>query len=96
MSLHRLGARITRLEAQAQGTDVSLGQGLSGVLAYARAHHIEAVPIKDRTDAELGAQIAELTAQVASGALGLTPLLLEALEKERARRQAALAQEPSA
>jgi hypothetical protein len=66
------------------------------LLAYARAHPIEAVPIKDRTDTELGAQIADLTAQSAAGARGFTPLLLEALEKERARRQAALAQEPSA
>ena len=96
MSLHRLGARITRLEAQAQGTDVSLGQGLSGLLVYARAHHIAAVPLPDRTAAELVAQIADLTAQVAAGARGCPPLLLEALEKERARRQTALAPEPSA
>ena len=88
MSLSRLGARITRLEAHAQGIDVSLGQGLSGVLAYARAHHIEAVPIKDRTDAELAAQIADLTAQVAAGARGYTGLLLEALEAARAQRPA--------
>ena len=91
MSLHRLGARLTRLEAQAQGTDASCGPGLSGVLAYARAHHSEAVPIADRTDAELAAQIADLTAQVATGARGCTPLLLEALEKERAQWQAAVA-----
>ena len=83
MSLSRLGARITRLEAQAQGRDASLGQGLSGVLADARAHGI--VPLPTRTDAELDVAIANLTAQVAAGARGYTGLLLAALEAARAQ-----------
>ena len=86
ISLSRLGARITRLEAQAQGTDASLGQGLAALLAYAERHP----PTKD-PDAALEDLVADLTAQVAAGARGCTPLLLEALEKERARRQAAVA-----
>jgi hypothetical protein len=94
--LSRLDARLRRLEQQGQGTDAALGQGLSGLLAYARAHHIVAVPLALRTDTELGAEIEDLTAQVATGARGCTPLLLEALEKERARRQAACTREPQA
>ena len=58
--LSRLEARLQRLEQQRQGTDTALAQGLSGLLAYARAHHSEAVPIADLTDAELDAKITAL------------------------------------
>jgi hypothetical protein len=89
--LSRLKARLQRLEQQRQGTDTALAQGLSGLLAYARAHHIEAVPIADLTAAELDAKIAAL-----AGTCGLALLLREALEEERTRRQGAQDKEPSA
>ena len=87
--LSRLEARLQRLEQQRQGTDTALAQGLSGLLAYARAHHSEAVPIADLTDAELDAKITALT-----GARGLSLLLRETLEEERTRRQGARARRP--
>ena len=93
--LRSLHARLRRLE-QARSIDDIPGEGLAALLAYAERHHLRPAPITDRTDAELAAQIAALTAQVAAGVRGCTPLLLEALEKDHARRQAALAQEPSA
>ena len=89
--LSRLEARLRRLEQQRQGTDTALAQGLSGLLAYARAHHSEAVPIADLTDAELDAKITAL-----AGTRGLSLLLKEALEEERTRRQGAQGKEPSA
>jgi hypothetical protein len=89
--LSRLTARLRRLEAQAQITDDLPGPGLSGLLAYARAHHIEAVPIADLTDAELDAKITAL-----AGTRGLSLLLREALEEERIRRQRAPGKEPLA
>jgi len=61
------------------------------MLAYARAHHIEAVPLADLTDAELDAKITAL-----AGARGLSLLLREALEEERTRRQGAQGKEPAA
>jgi hypothetical protein len=87
----RLEARLQRLEQQRQGTATALAQGLSGLLAYARAHHIEAVPLTDLTDAELDAKITAL-----AGTCGLSLLLREALEEERTRRQGAPGKEPSA
>ena len=89
--LSRLEARLRRLEQQRQGTDTALAQGLSGLLAYARAHHSEAVPIADLTDAELDAKITAL-----AGTRGLSLLLREALEEERTRRQGAQGKAPSA
>jgi hypothetical protein len=62
----RLDARLRRLEHQGQGTDTALAQGISGLLAYARTHHIAAVPIADLTDAELDAKITSLAAPVGS------------------------------
>jgi hypothetical protein len=87
--LSRLDARLRRLEQQRQGTDTALAQGLSGLLAYARAHHIEAVPIADLPDAELVAKITAL-----AGVRGLSLLLKEALEEERIWRQGAQGKEP--
>ena len=84
----RLDARLRRLEQQRQGTDTAVAQGLSGLLAYARAQHIAAVPIADLTDAELDAKITALT-----GSHGLSLLLRQALAEERTRRQG---QEPPA
>jgi hypothetical protein len=55
--LSRLEARLQRLEQQRQGTNTALAQGLSGLRVYARAHHSEAVPIADLTDADLVAKI---------------------------------------
>ena len=89
--LSRLEARLQRLEQQRQGTDTALAPGLSGLLAYARAHYIEAVPIADLTDAELDAKIAPLT-----GPRGLSRLLRETLEEERTRRQGAQGKAPPA
>ena len=66
--LSRLEARLRRLEQQRQEPDTALAQGLSGLLAYARAHHSEAVPIADLTDAELDAKITAL-----AGTRALTP-----------------------
>jgi hypothetical protein len=51
------------------------------LLASARAHHSEAVPIADLTAAELDAKITAL-----AGSRGLSRLLKEALEEERTRR----------
>ena len=82
--LSRLEARLQRLEQQRQGTDTALAPGLSGLLAYARAHHSKAVPIADLTDDELVAKMTALT-----GTRGLSLLLREALEEERTRRQGA-------
>jgi hypothetical protein len=85
----RLEARLQRLEQQRQGTDTALAQGLSSLLTYARAHHMEAVPLADLTDAELDAKITAL-----AGTRGLSLLLREALEEERIRRQGAQEKEP--
>ena len=87
--LSRLEARLQRLEQQRQGTDTALTQGLSGLLASARAHHSEAVPIADLTAAELDAKITAL-----AGTCGLSLLLRQALEEERTRRQGAQARHP--
>ena len=87
--LSRLEARLQRLEQQRQRTDTALAPGLSGLLAYARAQHSEAVPIADLTDAELDAKITALT-----GTRGLSLLLRETLEEERTRRQGAQGKEP--
>ena len=89
--LSRLEARLQRLEQQRQGTDTALAQGLSGLLAYASAHHIDAVPLADLTDAELDAKITAL-----SDTRGLSRLLKEALEEERTRRQGAQGKAPPA
>jgi hypothetical protein len=89
--LSRLEARVQRLEQQRQGTDTALAQGLSGLLAYARAHHSEAVPIADLTAAELDAKITAL-----AGTCGLSLLLRQALEEERTRRQGAQGKAPPA
>ena len=85
----RLEARLQRLEQQRPGTDTALAQGLSSLLTYARAHHMEAVPLADLTDAELDAKITAL-----AGTRGLSLLLREALEEERIRRQGAQEKEP--
>ena len=90
-TLSRLEARLQRREQQRQGTDTALAQGLSGLLAYARAHHIEPVPLADLTEAELDGKITTL-----AGTCGLSFLLREALEEERARRQVAQGKEPPA
>jgi hypothetical protein len=87
--LSRLDARLRRLEQQVRGTDTALAQGLSGLLAYARTHHSEAVPITDLTDIELDAKITAL-----AGTCGLSFLLRQALEEERTRRQGAQARHP--
>jgi hypothetical protein len=87
----RLDARLRRLEHQGQGTDTALAQGISGLLAYARAHHSEAVPLADLTDAELDAKITAL-----AGSRGLSLLLRETLEEERTRRQGAQGKAPPA
>jgi hypothetical protein len=87
----RLDVRLRRLEQQVRGTDTALAQGLSGMLAYARAHHIEAVPLTDLTDAELDAKMTAL-----AGARGLSLLLRQALEEERTRRQGAQGKAPPA
>ena len=87
----RLKARLQRLEQQRQGTDTALAQGLSGLLAYARAHHSEAVPIAALTDAELDAKITAL-----AGTHGLSLLLREALHRERTRQQLAQGKAPPA
>jgi hypothetical protein len=89
--LSRLEARLQRLEQQRQGTDTALAQGLSGLLAYARVHHSEAVPIAAFTDTELDAKITAL-----AGSRGLSRLLKEALEEERTRRQGAQDKAPPA
>ena len=89
--LRSLATRLRCLEARTQDIEEAFGQGLSGLLAYVERHHLRPTPIKDLTHAELEAQIADLKAKVAAGARGLTPLLLEALEQEQARRQVALA-----
>jgi hypothetical protein len=89
--LSRLEARLQRLEQQLQGTDTALAQGLSGLLACARTHHSEAVPIADLTAAELDAKITALT-----GTCGLSRLLRQALEEERTRRQGAQGKAPPA
>jgi hypothetical protein len=89
--LSRLDARLRRLEQQRQGTDTALAPGLSGLLAYARAQHMEAVPMADLADAELDATITAL-----AGARGLSLLLREALEEERTRRQGAQGKAPPA
>ena len=89
--LSRLEARLQRLEQQRQGTDTALAPGLSGLLAYARAHHIEAVPLADLTDAELDVKITAL-----AGSSGLSLLLREILEEERTRRQGAQGKAPPA
>jgi hypothetical protein len=88
--LSRLEARLRRLEQQVQGTDTALAQGLSGLLAYARAQHIEAVPLASLPDAELDAKIAAL-----AGHRGLALLWLECLEEERAQRQACTQEPPT-
>ena len=85
----RLDTRLRRLE-QARTLDAIPGGGLA-VLLQCRDRSPQPVPIPARTDAELGAEIVDLTAQVAAGARGFTPLLLEALEEERTQRQAAVA-----
>jgi hypothetical protein len=85
----RLEARLRRLEQQRPGTDTVLAPGLSGLLAYARAHHIAAVPMADLTDAELDAKMTAL-----AGTRGLSLLLKEALEEERTRRQGAQGRSP--
>ena len=64
--LSHLEARLQRLEQQRQEPDTALEQGLSGLLAYARAQHIEAVPIADLTEAELDAKITALAGPVGS------------------------------
>jgi len=87
--LSRLEARLQRLEQQRQGTDTPRAQGLSGLLASARAPHSEAVPITDLTDAELDAKITAL-----AGTRGLALLLREALQWERTRRQGAQSKQP--
>ena len=89
--LSRLEARLQRLEQQRQEPDTALAQGLSGLLAYARIHHSEAVPIADLTDIELDAKITAL-----AGTRGLSLLLRQALEEERTRRQVAQSREPPA
>ena len=89
--LSRLEVRLQRLEQQRQGTDRALAQGLSGLLAYARAQHSEAVPMADLADAELDAKITAL-----AGSHGLSRLLKEALEEERTRRQGAQGKESPA
>jgi hypothetical protein len=60
------------------------------LLAYARAQHIEAVPIADLTDTELDAKITAL-----ADTCGLSLLLRQALEEERTRRQGAQGKEPA-
>jgi hypothetical protein len=87
----RLEARLRRLEQQRPGTDTILAQGLSGLLAYARAHHIAAVPIADLTDAELDAKMTALP-----GTRGLSLLLREALQRERTQCQVAQGKQPPA
>ena len=89
--LSRLEARLQRLEQQRQGTDAALAQGLSSLLAYARAHHSEAVPVADLTDTELNAKI---TALASNSELSL--LLREVLQRERTRRRVAQGKEPTA
>jgi hypothetical protein len=89
--LSRLEARLQRLEQQVRGTDTALAQGLSGLLAYARAQHIEAVPMADLADTELDAKITAL-----AGTRGFSLLLREALKEERTRRQGAQGKEPPA
>jgi hypothetical protein len=87
----RLEARLQRLKQQRQEPDTALAQGLSGLLAYARIHHSEAVPIADLTAAELDAKMTALT-----GTRGLSLLLREILEEERTRRQGAQGTAPPA
>src|SRR4029453_9881548 len=89
--LSRLEVRLQRLEQQRQGTDTALAQGLSGLLAYARAQHSAAVPMADLAAAELDATITAM-----AGTRGLSRLLKEALEEERTRRQGAKGKEPLA
>jgi hypothetical protein len=89
--LSRLEARLQRLEQQRQEPDTALAQGLSGLLAYARAQHIEAVPMADLADAELDAKITAL-----ASSRGLSRLLRQALEEERTRRQGAQGKAPPA
>ena len=93
--LRRLASRLRRLE-QARTLDELPGEGLAAILAYAERHHLRPTPITNCTDAELDTRIEALNAHMAAGARGGAPLLLEALEQERARRQAALAQESPA
>jgi hypothetical protein len=77
---------MARLKAQTQGTDAALGQGLSGLLNYARRHNIASdyVPLATLTDAELDAKITALP-----GTRGLSLLLREALQRERTQCQVA-------
>ena len=89
----RFAARLRRLEAQTQGTDDLPGSGLAALLVYVERHHLRPPPITDLTDAKLAAKIVNLTVQVAAGARGFMPLLLESLQEERARRLTTLAQE---
>src|SRR4030095_14491940 len=89
--LSRLEARLRRLEQQVQGTDTALAQGLSGLLAYARAHHSEAVPIAELTAPERDAKITAL-----SDTRGLSLRLRQVLEEERRRRWVATGKEPPA
>jgi hypothetical protein len=89
--LARLEARLQRLEQQRQGTDTALAQGLSSLLAYARARHMEAAPLASLPDAELDTKMTAL-----AGPRGLSLLLREALEEERTRRQGAQGKEPPA
>ena len=88
---HRFDGRLRRLEQQDPETTWLHGKGLAALLAYARAQHIEVVPIADLTDAELDAKITALT-----GTNGLSLLLREALEEERTRRQGAQGKDPLA
>jgi hypothetical protein len=88
---HRFDGRLRRLEQQAPETPWLHSKGLAALLAYARAHHSEAVPLADLTDAELDAKITALT-----GTNGLSLLLRQALEEERTRRQEAQGKEPPA
>jgi hypothetical protein len=93
MSLPRVCTRMARLETQTQGTDAALGQGLSGLLNYARRHNIASdyVPLATLTEAELDAKMTAL-----AGTRGLSLLLKEALEEECTRRQGAPGKEPPA
>ena len=89
--LARLEARLQRLEQQRQGTDTALAQGLSSLLAYARARHMESAPLASLPYAELDTKMTAL-----AGPRGLSLLLREALEEERTRRQGAPGKEPPA
>ncbi len=100
MLFPHLSKRIALLEAAMQAHEAPRGEGLAALLDDARRHHItvDHIPLASRTEADLDAQIADLTTQVAAGADGSTRLLLEALMlyKHPAPRQEAEAQEPPA